>query len=77
VFGTSTKKDAKPLDPAYFQQICESVSIPVVAIGGINADNMSELYGTGIAGIIVISAIFANDDIRAATKVLAEKAETF
>ena len=45
VFGTSTKKDAKPMDPEYFQQICESVSIPVVAIGGITADNIRQLEG--------------------------------
>ena len=38
VFGTSTKADAKPMELDLFQKICESVTIPVVAIGGINAD---------------------------------------
>ena len=40
VFGSSTKLDAKPMEHALFQEICESVAIPVVAIGGITADNV-------------------------------------
>lgn len=77
IFATGSKDDAENVSIATLKEICQAVKIPVVAIGGIKADNMSELYGTGIAGISVISAIFANDDIRAATKVLAEKAEAF
>ena len=72
VFATGSKDDAESVSIDTLKEICQAVKIPVVAIGGINADNMSELYGTGIAGISVISAIFANDDIRAATKKLAE-----
>ena len=72
IFATGSKDDAESVSIATLKEICQAVKIPVVAIGGINADNMSELYGTGIAGISVISAIFANDDIRAATKKLAE-----
>ena len=45
VFGTSTKADAKPMELDLFQEICESVTIPVVAIGGINADNVLQLKG--------------------------------
>jgi thiamine-phosphate pyrophosphorylase len=74
VFATGSKTDADSVPIETLKEICAAVKIPVVAIGGINAGNMSELYGTGIAGISVISAIFANDDIRAATKKLAEKA---
>ncbi len=74
VFATGSKADADSVPIETLKEICAAVKIPVVAIGGINAGNMSELYGTGIAGISVISAIFANDDIRAATKKLAEKA---
>ena len=70
VFGTSTKKDAKPMDPAYFQQICESVSIPVVAIGGITADNIRQLEGRKMTGFAIVSGIFAADDIEAQTKKL-------
>lgn len=72
IFATGSKDDAESVSIDTLKKICQAVKIPVVAIGGINADNMSELYGTGIAGISVISAIFANDDIRSATKKLAE-----
>ena len=50
--------------------ICEAVSIPVIAIGGISRNNIMELSGSGICGIAVISAIFAQPDIEAATKEL-------
>jgi len=52
--------------------ICEAVSIPVVAIGGINEHNISQLKGYGVDGIAVISAIFAKSDISKATKELLE-----
>ncbi len=48
------------------------MSIPVVAIGGISADNLMQLAGTGIDGISVISAIFGQEDPGAATKKLVE-----
>ena len=75
VFGTSTKKDAKPMDPAYFQQICESVSIPVVAIGGITADNIRQLEGRKMTGFAIVSGIFAAQDIEAQTKKLWKTAQ--
>ncbi len=52
--------------------ICQSVSIPVVAIGGINASNLSTLAGTGIAGAAIISGIFGQPDIGAAVRELRE-----
>ena len=75
VFGTSTKKDVKPLDPAYFQQICESVSIPVVAIGGITANNIRQLEGRKMSGFAIVSGIFAAQDIQAQTKKLWKEAQ--
>ena len=54
------------------REITAAVDIPVVAIGGINADNAVTLKGTGIAGIAVVGAIFASADIKAAAKELAE-----
>ena len=75
VFGTSTKKDAKAMDPAYFQQICESVSIPVVAIGGITADNIRQLRGRRMSGFAIVSGIFAADDIEVQTRLLWEAAQ--
>ena len=73
VFGTSTKADAKPMELDLFQEICESVTIPVVAIGGINADNVLRLKGRKMAGAAVVSGIFACEDIEKGTKELLEK----
>lgn len=75
VFPTSTKQDTWTIDHEVLRQICAAVSIPVVAIGGITADNARELAGTGIAGIAVVSAIFAQDDLAGAVKRLSKVAE--
>lgn len=66
MFPTSTKQDAAHVSISTLEQICASVSIPVVAIGGIDADNIRKLIATGIAGVAVVSAIFASPDIRCA-----------
>lgn len=68
VFGTSTKKNARNLSKEKLKEISSSVSIPVVAIGGINASNVEELYGCGVDGVAVVSAIFAAEDPGAATE---------
>ena len=70
VFPTGTKKDANVVSPGTLREICLAVRIPVVAIGGITRDNLSELEGTGISGIAVVSAVFAQPDITAACKEL-------
>ena len=70
VFGSSTKADAAPMTIAEFSALCASVSIPVVAIGGINADNALALKGAGMAGICVVSAVFSAPDIEQATREL-------
>ena len=59
VFATSTKKNARNLSVEQLKEISDSVSIPVVAIGGINASNITELCGSGVDGVAVVSAIFA------------------
>lgn len=66
VFPTGTKTDAVEVPLDTLKAITAAVDIPVVAIGGINADNIAELSGTGIAGAAVVSAIFAQDDIKKA-----------
>ena len=72
VFGSSTKKNAKNLPLEALRDICASVSIPVVAIGGIGKENIRELAGCGIAGAAVVSAVFgAEDPGRAAEELLA------
>jgi len=70
VFPTSTKLDAEEVSFETLRDICNAVSIPVVAIGGINKDNVLKLAGSGIDGIAVVSAIFAQEDITAAVKKL-------
>ncbi len=75
VFGTATKADAKPLPHAELKRICAAVDIPVVAIGGIDAENISRLAGCGMAGFAVVSAIFSAEDVRAAASRLRELAE--
>ena len=73
VFPTSSKDDADAVSKETLKAICEAVSIPVIAIGGISMDNIMELSGCGLDGIAVISAIFGKEDIRKATKELKEK----
>lgn len=74
VFGTSTKKDAKPMEHALLQEICESVQIPVVAIGGIDGGNILQLKGRKMAGVAVVSGLFACEDIQKAARDLLQKA---
>lgn len=59
VFDTSTKENARNLTIEKLKEICESVSIPVVAIGGIGASNILELTNSGVDGVAVVSAIFS------------------
>lgn len=68
VFGSETKTDAKPMNLEFFAEICKSVNIPVVAIGGINQNNAFKLKNTGLAGICAVSGIFAQQDIKKSTQ---------
>ena len=72
VFATGSKADAAELPHETLKAICEAVSIPVVAIGGITAENISQLKGTGICGVAVISAIYAQNNIKEAAEELKE-----
>lgn len=68
VFNTSTKLDTIPMSRETLMQITSNISIPVVAIGGINENNILELKGSGVDGVAVISAIFSKKDITEAAK---------
>ena len=70
VFHTDSKADVAEVSRETLKAICDAVDIPVIAIGGISKENVSELAGTGICGIAVISAIFAEKDIKKATEKL-------
>ena len=73
VFPTGSKEDATEVSHETLKAICDAVDIPVIAIGGINSGNVSELRGTGICGVAVISAIFAKKDICAAADELKKR----
>ena len=68
VFVTSTKNDVTPLSKETLVDITANVHIPVVAIGGIQEDNIMQLAGSGVDGVAVVSALFASDDPAEATK---------
>lgn len=70
VFETSTKNDVDVILYEKVKSICDAVDIPKVAIGGINAENILKLKGSGIDGVAVVSAIFGAKDIGKATKEL-------
>ncbi len=71
MFSTSTKEDARTMPHSVVQEICRTVKIPVVAIGGINKSNILELSGCGVDGVALISAIFSSEDIESECKELA------
>ncbi len=69
-FVTGTKADAVPISRDTIRAITAAVDIPVVAIGGISRDNITELAGCGLDGVAVVSALFAQKDVKAAAKEL-------
>lgn len=70
VFNTTTKTDANIVSLEVLKDICNTIKIPVVAIGGISKDNIIKLSGSGVDGVAVISAVFTQLDISKATREL-------
>ena len=75
VFPSPTKKTAIRITNEQLREICGSVKIPCVAIGGISLENALEIKGSGVDGIAVVSAIFAADDIKLAASELKLRAK--
>lgn len=75
VFPTNSKNDADSVSIETLKAICDAVSIPVIAIGGITIDNVEKLSGSGIYGVAVISAIYGQADIENSTKELKKRIE--
>lgn len=75
VFPSPTKTDAIRITKEQLSEICSSVGIPAVAIGGITYENADVISGSGAAGIAVSSSIFSADDPENAAKLLRKKAE--
>ena len=63
VFPTSTKTDVDVMPRGTLQAICGAVDVPIVAIGGLNRDNILQLAGSGVDGVALVSAIFSAENI--------------
>ena len=74
-FVTGTKTDAKPISRETIRAITAAVDIPGVAIGGISHDNILELKNCGLDGVAVVSALFAQADVKAAAEELLRLSE--
>ncbi len=68
MFATSTKGNAKVIGKEKLKEIRAAVSIPIVAIGGINHSNAAQLVDTGINGLAVVSSVIGASDIQAAAR---------
>ena len=75
VFATSTKTNTRPVTPEIIRQIRAAVTIPFVVIGGVNAENITQLYGLGINGAAVVSAVASQPDITQAAGVMRKACE--
>lgn len=75
VFTTSTKTNTRPVTSDTIRKIRTSVTIPFVVIGGVNPQNITQLYGLGIDGAAVISAVISQPDITEAAKIMRKAAE--
>lgn len=74
-FATGTKSGAVPIDHSVYRAVTAAVHIPVVAIGGISRDNILGLCGCGLDGVAVVSALFAQADVKAAAGEMRRLAE--
>ena len=74
VFPSPTKQGAIRITRQELKDICEAVSIPSVAIGGVNIENLTQLKGMGMDGFAVVSALFAAEDIQSAARSLISEA---
>lgn len=70
VFSTTTKTNACALSHQTLTEICQAVQIPVVAIGGIDKNNILQLSGSGVDGVALVSAVFAAEQIEEECRIL-------
>lgn len=76
VFGSTTKTNVTQLPIETLKAICQAVTIPVVAIGGVNIDNLPLLKGSGISGVAVVSGLFKPADKATAAKNFLDQLKT-
>jgi thiamine-phosphate pyrophosphorylase len=70
MYATTTKEKAEVVGPDRLKAIRQAVDLPIVAIGGINKDNLGEVLKAGANAVAVISAVMGASDIQEATKQL-------
>ena len=73
IFPTTTKENAPITLISTLKTICQTVSIPVVAIGGLTSENIDQLAATGIAGVAVVRDLMQAEDIEAKTQAFLTK----
>jgi thiamine-phosphate pyrophosphorylase len=73
IFPSRTKPSSKPLGIEKLREVCKKVSVPVIAIGGINSDNAGKVIKAGAWGVAAISAISQAKDAKKATQELLSK----
>lgn len=76
MFATGTKDNTRPVTKELLMEIRRAVSVPIVAIGGIHAENVAQLRDTGINGIAVVSAVVAQPDVAEAARRMRRLFET-
>lgn len=76
VFTTQTKANTRPVTPEIIKQIRAAVTIPFVVIGGVNSENIKQLYGLGINGAAVVSAMVSQPDITEAARKMRKALES-
>ena len=73
IFPTTTKENAPITLISTLKTICQTVAIPVVAIGGLTSENIDQLAATGIAGVAVVRDLMQAEDIEAKTQAFLAK----
>ena len=73
IFPTTTKENAPITLISTLKTICQTVAIPVVAIGGLTSENIDQLIGTGIAGVAVVRDLMQAEDMEAKTQAFLTK----
>lgn len=73
IFPTTTKENAPITLISTLKTICQTVAIPVAAIGGLTSENIDQLIGTGIAGVAVVRDLMQAEDVEAKTQAFLTK----
>jgi len=73
IFPTTTKENAPITLISTLKTICQTVAIPVVAIGGLTSENIDQLIGTGIVGVAVVRDLMQAEDIEVKTQAFLTK----